>query len=91
MRQTYKYPTISRKKLEELIEIKAKLVSTDAPSDVSMLKLGGKESRTTNKMVKYMLKFLPLTIYQIMIGENQLLNICKILRGMLVERLNIEH
>jgi len=35
-------------------------------------------------------KFLPLTIYQIMIGENQLLNIFEILQEIAVEKLGIE-
>jgi len=82
---------VSKVKFEELIEIKEKLVSTDISLDeLSTAKLGGQKSRTNLRKVKVMLKFLPLIIYQIMIGENQLLNTCRLLQGLLVEKPSIE-
>ena len=80
---------ISEIKFEELIKIREKLASKkSAPDKLSIPKLGGQESQI--EMVEYMPKFLPLTIYQIMIGENQLLNIFEILQEIAVEKLGIE-
>jgi len=42
-------------------------------------------------MVKILLKFLLLTIYQATIGEHQLSNTCKIPQETLVERPNTGH
>jgi len=79
---------ITEIKCEELMKIREKRASKEPNSDkLSTPKLRGQG----NQMVKILLKFLPLTIYQTMIGEHQLWNTCKILQKILVKRLNTKH
>jgi len=85
---------ISEIKFEELIKIREKLASKDsAPDKLSKKKLGGQKSQTKMVIimtVKFMPKLLPSIIYQVMIGVNQLLNICKIPQGVAVKKLGTE-
>ncbi|WJX95108.1 hypothetical protein P8452_76467 [Trifolium repens] len=79
---------ISSGKLEELIEIKDKLI-VDQPASIwncQCQNLWGQMYHKTMVKIPFMmvtkiqkfLKFLPLTIYLILIGENNLSNICEI-------------
>lgn len=63
---------ISKKKLEELIEVKEKLITPSVlPSKSLKSKLVGVEGLKDCKFLKF-LEFLPLTICRTTIGEKQL-------------------
>jgi ribonuclease HI len=71
----YRIPEI---KFNELIKIREKLSSKKSGSDkLSIPKLGGQENQMVTFFFQVLLKFLPLTTYQTMIGEHQLSNTAK--------------
>jgi ribonuclease HI len=70
-------------------------IENQGANNGSTPKLGGGQGNQIMvqmvKILKILLKFVPLTTYQTKIGENQLSNTCKILQETLVRRLNTEH
>lgn len=78
---------MSKERLEELTGVKENLISINPPSlDLSKEKLVVVEG--LEEIKKPLKKFLPLTIFRIMFGENQPLSFWKIQQEQLIGKSN---